>query len=66
MQTSGAKQIYRKRSQLAEFPNLCIKEKLKVRRFSSRGQLRARAEGLLNAMTFNIQRILKIRPALAA
>jgi transposase len=66
MQTSEARQIYGKRSQLAEFPNLWIKEKLKFRRFSGRGLHRAQAEVLLNAMTYNIQRILRIRPALTA
>lgn len=65
MQTSAAKAIYRKRSQLAEFPNLWLKEKLKFRRFSVRGRIKARAEAFLHALTFNIQRLLKIQPALA-
>jgi transposase len=66
MQTETAKTIYRKRSQLAEFPNLWLKEKLKFRRLSGRGRVRALAEALLQAMTFNMQRLLRIRPALVA
>lgn len=65
METAAAKAIYRKRSQLAEFPNLWLKEKLKFRRFSTRGRIRARAEAFLNALTFNIQRVLRIQPRLA-
>ncbi|MBZ5591646.1 MAG: transposase, partial [Acidobacteriia bacterium] len=45
--------------------NLWLKEKLKFRRFSVRGRIKARAEALLHALTFNIQRLLKIQPALA-
>ncbi len=66
MRTQAAKQIYRQRSRLAEFPNLWIKEKLKFRRFSGRGRTRALAEALLNALTFNLQRLFRIQPALAA
>ncbi|MGD0498289.1 MAG: transposase [Bryobacteraceae bacterium] len=66
MQTRAAKQIYHQRSQLAEFSNLWIKEKLKFRRFSNRGRLKALAEAFLNAVTFNMQRLLRIQPALAA
>jgi hypothetical protein len=65
MQTRAAKQIYRQRSRLAEFPNLWIKEKLRFRRFSGRGRLKARAEAILNAVTFNVQRLFRIQPALA-
>ena len=65
MQTRVAKQIYHQRSQLAEFPNLWIKEKLKFRRFSGRGRLKALAEALLNAVTFNMQRLFRIQPGLA-
>ena len=65
MRTRAAKQIYHQRSQLAEFPNLWIKEKLKFRRFSGRGRIKALAEALLHAVTFNMQRLFRIRPALA-
>jgi transposase len=65
MRTRAAKQIYHQRSQLAEFPNLWIKEKLKFRRFSGRGCIKALAEVLLHAVTFNMQRLFRMRPALA-
>lgn len=65
MRTAAAIMLYKKRSQLAEFPNLWLKEKLKFRRFSVRGRIKARAEAFLHALTFNIQRLLRIRPALA-
>jgi transposase len=65
MGTPAGKQIYRLRSRLAEFPNLWIKEKLKFRRFSVRGRLKAQCEALLHAVTYNIQKLFRIRPALA-
>lgn len=65
MQTEAAKLLYKKRSPLAEFPNLWLKEKLKFRRFSVRSRVKARAEAFLHALTFNIQRLLRIQPALA-
>ncbi|SPE18514.1 conserved hypothetical protein [Candidatus Sulfotelmatomonas gaucii] len=64
MQTAAAKMLYKTRSQLAEFPNLWLKEKFKFRRFSVRGRIKARAEALLHALTFNLQRLLRIQPAL--
>jgi transposase len=66
MQTAAGKLIYKKRSEQAEFPNLWLKEKFKFRRFSVRGRMKARAETFLHALTFNIQRLLRIQPALAA
>jgi transposase len=66
MQTAAAKLLYKKRSQLAEFPNLWLKEKFKFRRFSVRGRIKARAEAFLHALTYNLQRLLRIQPALAA
>lgn len=65
MQTEEAKRIFRQRSRLAEFPNLWLKEKLKFRRFSGRGRVKAMAEALLNALTFNLQRLFRIQPAVA-
>jgi len=65
MQTEEAKRIHRQRSRLAEFPNLWLKEKLKFRRFSGRGRVKAMAGALLNALTFNLQRVFRIQPALA-
>jgi len=65
MQTAAAKAIYKKRSQWAEFPHLWWKEKLKFRRFSVRGRIKARAQAFLSALTFNIQRLIRIQPRLA-
>jgi transposase len=55
MQTDQAKQIYRLRAQVAEFPNAWIKEKLGLRRFRLRGLKKARIEALWACLTYNIQ-----------
>jgi hypothetical protein len=41
MQTPVAKAIYRQRGPVAEFPNACIKAKLRLRKSRVRGQLKA-------------------------
>ena len=55
MQTDQAKQIYRTRAQVAEFPNAWIKEKLGLRRFRLRGLTKARIEAVWACLTYNIQ-----------
>jgi hypothetical protein len=65
MQTEEAKQIYRKRSQLSEFPNAWIKTKIGLRQFYLRGLNKVNMEAKWAALTFNIQRWLKLRTAAA-
>jgi transposase len=68
MQTEPAKQLYRTRSQVAEFPHAWIKEKLGLRRFRLRGRQKVRVEAVWACLTYNIQQWLRLawRPALAA
>jgi hypothetical protein len=61
MQTDEAKDIYRTRSQVAEFPNLWIKAKLGLRQFSVRGVSKVRTESLWAALTYNIQQWIRLR-----
>jgi transposase len=55
--------IYKQRAPLIEFPNAWIKQKLKLRRFSTRGLSKVRCEALWAAMTFNLQRMFRLAPA---
>ena len=69
MQTDEAKQLYRTRAQIAEFPHAWIKEKLGLRRFRLRGRRKVRAEAVLACLTYNIQQWLRLswrRSVLAA
>ena len=55
MQTQEAKQIYRQRGPVAEFPNAWIKDKLGLRQFRSRGLLKVTREARWASLTYNIQ-----------
>ena len=46
MQSDDAKQLYRSRAQIAEFPNAWIKDKLGLRQFRLRGRQKVRAEAV--------------------
>lgn len=67
MQTDEAKQIYRTRAQIAEFPHAWIKEKIGFRRFRLKGRQKVRAEAIWACLTYNIQQWLRLswRPRLA-
>jgi len=60
MKTEQAKEIYKQRSSVAEFPNLWIKEKLKVRRFRLRGLAKTGIEIMWAALTYNIQQWIRL------
>lgn len=68
MQTEPAKQVYRNRAQIAEFPHAWIKEKMGFRRFRLRGLVKVRTEALWVCLTYNIQQWLRLRwkPAIPA
>ena len=68
METDQAKQIYRRRSEVAEFPNAWIKAKIKLRQFSVRGLGKVRQQALWAALTYNIQQYIRLvwRPRCAA
>ncbi|HEY6348318.1 MAG TPA: IS1182 family transposase [Candidatus Angelobacter sp.] len=66
MKTPEAQAIYRQRKQIAEFPNLWIKEKLGLRRFHVRGLIKVGCEVLWACLTYNIQQWIRLhwRPKL--
>jgi transposase len=62
MQTEEAKQIYRKRSEVAEFPNLWLKTKIGLKRFYLRGVAKVNNEAKWAALAYNIHHWLRLRP----
>jgi len=66
MATEEAKQIYRQRSRLAEFPHAWIKERCGLRQFRRRGRLKASREATWAAQSYNLTRwfALRRRPTL--
>jgi transposase len=54
-------EIYRHRSQVAEFANAWLKEKIGLRRFRVRGLRKVTLESLWAAMTYNIQQWIRLR-----
>jgi transposase len=68
MQTEQAKQIYRGRAEVAEFPNAWIKEKLGLRQFRLRGLPKVGLEAIWACLTYNIQQWIRIswKPKFAA
>lgn len=60
MHADDAKQLYRSRAQLAEFPNAWIKDKLGLRQFRLRGRQNVRAEAVWACLTYNIQQWLRL------
>jgi hypothetical protein len=61
MQTEEARRVYRQRSQVAETPNLWIKAKFNLRRFSVRGLRKVGMEALWACMTYNIRLWIRLR-----
>jgi transposase len=53
MESDEAKAIYRQRSEVAEFPNAWIKEKIGLRKFSLRGIVKAGTELTWACLTYN-------------
>jgi transposase len=67
MKTEKAKEVYKQRSGIAEFPHVWIKEKIRLRQFHLRGLLKAGLEALWACLTYNIQQWIRPcwRPKLA-
>src|SRR6266542_1250759 len=61
MQSEQAREIYRQRAQVAETPNLWIKEKFGLRQFSVRGLSKAGMEALWACLTYNIRVWIRLR-----
>jgi hypothetical protein len=61
MATEEAKQIYRQRSCIAEFPHAWIKERCGLRQFRCRGRLKATLEATWAALSYNLIRWFALR-----
>jgi hypothetical protein len=61
METEAAKQIYRQRSQIAEFPHAWIKERCGLRQFRCRGKVKTSMEATWACLSYNIIRWVSIR-----
>jgi hypothetical protein len=55
METNEAKAVYRKRGEVAEFPNACIKDKFGLRQFRLKGLIKVGIEALWACFTYNIK-----------
>ncbi|MBF0547686.1 MAG: transposase [Candidatus Riflebacteria bacterium] len=51
-----SKDIYKKRAQVAEFPNAWIKEKIGLRQFNVASLIKVEMEAVWMAITYNIMR----------
>jgi transposase len=60
MQTEAYRQLYRKRSEVAEFPNAWLKEKLGLRRFRLKGMAKVAIESLWAVITYNLQQGIRL------
>jgi len=55
MKTPAYQERYRQRSEVAEFPNAWLKDKLRLRRFRLRGIVKVGMESLWAVITYNVQ-----------
>jgi hypothetical protein len=60
METVDAKNQYKKRGAVAEFPHLCIKERFGLRRFSVRGLTKVKIEAQWVCLTYNVQQWIRL------
>ena len=61
MATAEAQALYKRRKQVAEFPNAWIKDKLGLRKFRLRGLLKVHSEAIWACLTYNIQQWIRLR-----
>ena len=61
MGTAEAREIYRQRGAVAEFPNAWLKDKIGLRKFHVRGKVKAAAEAVWACLTYNIQIWIRLR-----
>ncbi len=61
METEEAKQIYKQRGAVAEFPNAWIKEKIGLRQFRLRGLIKVGMEALWACFAYNIKQWIRLR-----
>ena len=60
METAAAKRIYKRRGEVAEFPNAWIKEKLGIRKFRLRGLAKAGMEAVWACLTYNVMQWIRL------
>lgn len=60
MDTDEAKQIYRRRGEIAEFPHAWLKDKIGLRKFRVRGLAKAGIEALWACLTYNIMQWIRL------
>ena len=65
MKRAGVKQLYKKRSEIAEFPHMWAKAVKGWRRFSVRGVVKARMEAIWVALAYNVAQWTRVRPEAA-
>jgi len=61
MKRPEVRQLYGKRSEIAEFPHLWMKAVKRWRRFSVRGLLKTGLEALWVALSYNISQWIRLR-----
>jgi transposase len=61
MASEEAKQIYRQRGAVAEFPNAWIKDKIGLRQFHVRGLIKVTMEAVWACLTYNIKQWIRLR-----
>ena len=66
MKQPEVKQLYARRSEVAEFPHLWAKAVKKWRRFSVRGVVKAGMEAMWVALAYNLTQWMRLRPCEAA
>ena len=68
METEAAKQAYKRRSEVAEFPNLWLKEKMGLRKFRLRGLVKVTMEATWACLSYDVQQWIRLSwlPALEA
>jgi transposase len=65
MKRRAVKELYKKRSEIAEFPHLWIKGVQKLRQFAVRGMVKAGTEALWMALAYNVTQWIRVRPVVA-
>jgi transposase len=60
MASEWAREIYKQRSQIAEFPNAWIKEKFGVRQFRLRGLIKVTLEAMWVAIAYNLSQWIRL------
>jgi len=60
MDSEEAQAAYRRRAEVAEFPNACLKERMGLRKFRLRGLNKARLELLWAVLAYNVQHWIRL------